>query len=114
MSFAGSDWAAHRVVWFLCTGEQPASHLDHKNRNRLDNRLPNLRPATPSQNQANSGDRGRALPKRVYATKSGRFRAWIQVNRRQRCLGIFNTAEEALEAYMRAAKQAFGEYARAA
>lgn len=45
----------HRVVWLLFYGYEPAGLLDHINRDRSDNRIQNLRLASASENQRNSG-----------------------------------------------------------
>ena len=37
------QFKAHRIVWLLNYGEFPKSELDHINRNRIDNRIENLR-----------------------------------------------------------------------
>lgn len=39
----GRQFKEHRIVWFLHYGEFPKNELDHINRNRLDNRIENLR-----------------------------------------------------------------------
>jgi len=44
--------AAHRLHWFMVYGEVP-DKIDHINRNRLDNRIENLRLASQSQNNRN-------------------------------------------------------------
>lgn len=38
----GENWSAHRMAWFLSTGEEP-DEVDHINGDRTDNRLVNLR-----------------------------------------------------------------------
>lgn len=106
-------YAYHRVVWFLATGEQPLFIIDHIDRDGTNNCITNLRRATTSLNQANrKGVDGRSLPKGVYEKKPGRFCAQIGVNGHRRSLGNFDTPEEAHEAYMTAARAAFGEFAR--
>lgn len=91
----------------------PPFKLDHKNRNGLDNRRKNLRPATNSQNGGNqirscnnmSGSKG-------VGFRSGRWRARICKKRRPIFLGWFDSREKAAAAYAKAARRLFGEYAR--
>lgn len=49
----GKVYLAHRLAWLWTHGEWPASGIDHINGDRSDNRLDNLRSATPMQNGAN-------------------------------------------------------------
>ncbi|MBJ2270846.1 HNH endonuclease [Pseudomonas sp. MF6772] len=66
-TYKGKALAAHRIVWELHNGPIPAGWLvDHKDRNKLNNRIENLRLATKAQNSANS-TRKRSLPKGVYS-----------------------------------------------
>lgn len=115
IEFGGRGYFAHRVAWFLATGEQPTGMIDHINQNSLDNRICNLRQATDSQNAANSAaKKKRDLPKGVHSRRPGRFTATITKDRVQRTIGTFDTPEEASAAYLETAKRLFGEFARAA
>lgn len=50
----GEGFQAHRVIWKLVTGEDPGE-IDHKNRDKSDNRLDNLRVVSRSENMRNKG-----------------------------------------------------------
>ena len=86
------------------------------NGDALDNRRENLRLCTPSQNLANmkksskstSGIKGVSWSKRHR-----KWEAWVSVNGRRIFLGSFNTPEASHAAYARAARQHYGEFARA-
>ena len=49
----------------------------------------------------------------VWITKSGKYVARIKVAGKKKYLGLFDTIEKASVAYTRAAKDAFGQFARA-
>jgi hypothetical protein len=91
----------HRVV-----AETPEDmHTDHINRDRLDNRKTNLRACTPAENMQNKSPYTR---KKDYAhsrnagvswiTSMGRWQLRIQINRKRRVYGYYNTKAEALSA----------------
>ena len=44
----------HRLAWLMVHGKWPNGEVDHINRNRLDNRIVNLRVVTRSQNMHNT------------------------------------------------------------
>jgi hypothetical protein len=46
---------AHRVIWFMMSGEDTTLEIDHINRDSTDNRFENLRKASRSQNDRNQG-----------------------------------------------------------
>jgi hypothetical protein len=109
----GVQHYAHRLAWFYINKEWPPE-VDHINGDGLDNRIANLRAATRAQNAANasaqksskSGYRG------VFKHSSGKYRAQITKGGRTRSLGYFNSPQSAHEAYLHAAKELHGEYAR--
>jgi hypothetical protein len=110
--------SAHRVIWLIVTGEDPAElEVDHANGNPHDNRWENLRLATRSQNCANKAYEGK-LPKgvcRVRRLKKRPFQARLQRRDGEKrialSLGFFSSAEEAHQAYLAAAAQHYGEFA---
>jgi hypothetical protein len=104
---------AHRLIWLWHWGELPRS-IDHINRIKTDNRLENLRPATPLQQNANKpmDPRNTVGFKGVqYEKERGTYRARITYKGKRRQIGRFKTAEEAHAAYCAAAKELFGDYA---
>ena len=107
-------YSAHRLAWLYVYGSWPSKHLDHINGIRDDNRVANLREATPSENSRNMKKRRSARCKlkgvRVY---KGRFLAQICVRGKNVHLGCYDTEEEAHAAYLAAAKKEFGAFARA-
>src|SRR5882672_1593552 len=46
-------YKAHRLIWMMVHGRSPLNQIDHRDGDRANNRLCNLREATPSQNVAN-------------------------------------------------------------
>jgi hypothetical protein len=107
---------AHRLAWLYMTGEWPSNDIDHINGNRADNRLENLRPATRSQNNANSRTQSRNTSGLKGVHKQSRGYTWaarIKINGSQHYLGNFKTPESAHAAYIVAAEKLFGEFARA-
>lgn len=49
----GKQFKAHRIVWLLCKGDFPKLVIDHIDRNRLNNKIENLREVTPKENFQN-------------------------------------------------------------
>lgn len=107
---------AHRVIWKMVHGEDPPLDIDHIDGDPTNNRLSNLRLATKHQNLRNAKrHRGKALPKGVTLDKKrGNYRANIYIAGRQRHLGNFDDPAQAHAAYCAAAREHFGEFARAA
>ncbi len=112
----GVSYYAHRLAWLWLTGEFPASQIDHVNGDKADNSATNLREATPQQNAANRGSPITSISPFKGACFVPRMRAWqasIKVDGKSLHLGYHATAWEAHIAYVKAAEQHFGEFARA-
>lgn len=89
--------------------------VDHINRDGLDNRRSNLRPANTSQNMANSALRRDSTSGFKGVTWDGQSRKWraqITAFGKHRTLGAFDDPVEAAQAYDAAALELFGEFAR--
>lgn len=113
--FDGRDYGAHRLAWFYVHGKWPTHHIDHRNNERDDNRISNLREATRSQNCANKGAQSNNTSglKGVSFHKGGRkWRADIKVAGETLFLGLYKRKEAACAAYDLAAYMYFGEFAR--
>lgn len=90
--------------------------VDHMDGNGLNNTRPNLRPATPAQNNWNrctnrnsrSGFKGVSR----YSGRAPHWRAYITKDGERHALGRFYAPEDAARAYDRAAIELFGEFAR--
>jgi hypothetical protein len=87
-------------------------HIDHRNRDGLDNRRCNLRPASTTQNFRNRAKlRGESKFKGVHRNRT-RWVACICVDKKRIILGRFSTEQQAARAYDNAARERFGEFAR--
>jgi hypothetical protein len=109
------SYTAHRLAWFYVHHEWPKGMIDHINGDPLDNRIANLREATPRQNQFNKRvqKRNRLGVKGVkHSNTPGKFVSYIRIAGRQTYLGTFSTVELAQAAYANAAIAAHGEFAR--
>jgi hypothetical protein len=112
ITIRGKNYEAHRLAWFYVHGVWSSfwNRIDHKNQNKMDNRLCNLRLVTPSQNNLNrkiSGIVGfRGLR---YSANGRRYVASISVNNKSIYLGTFDGLTEGCEAYLSAVKRYFGE-----
>ena len=112
-AFLGVNVLAHRASWALHNGSWPEHHLDHINRERLDNRLENLRLADHFENTQNAKARlGSSMFKGVGIYKRNmKWQARIQCNGIRRCIGFFECEIDAARAYDVEAIKLHGVYA---
>jgi hypothetical protein len=110
----GVNYEEHQICWLLYYKKWPKTEIDHRNKNKLQNNIENLRAATHSQNQANKGlsKSNKSGYKGVRQAADGvRWAVSIKVNNHMRSLGVFRSRRKAAKAYNKAAEQAWGEFA---
>lgn len=100
---------AHRLAWFYIYGTWPLGEVDHIDCNRINNSKSNLRDVKPKINKQNL-----RLPKANNACgflgvhldkRSNKYVSQLQVDGKQNWLGLFNTPEEAHQAYLTKKRQ---------
>jgi hypothetical protein len=103
---------AHRVAWALHYGAWPEADLDHRNRDKSDNRIVNLRSAPRSHNMANVPSLNRrGLPKGCYQLKGRqRWYSQIVIDGKKKRLGTFATVEQAAAAFEREHRAVHGDF----
>lgn len=98
-------YLAHRVIWLWHKGELPKNRIDHIDRNKMNNRLENLRAVSPSENQHNHSLRrnnSSGFPGVHFNKQCNKYYAQICKENKRIFIGSCATAEEAFEAYKRA------------
>lgn len=89
-------------------------YVDHKNRNKTDNRKENLRECTRSQNGMNRdiySNNKTGVTGVYYRKDNGKYSALIKDNGKQICLGAFINKEDAIKARLKAEAQYYGKFA---
>lgn len=113
ITLLGKTYRAHILAWFYATKKWPISLMDHKDCLKGNNKFENIRLATPSQNRANTCKQKNNTSGYKGVRKDGKkWRAKIRVHGTNYNLGRFDDPREAHAAYVAAATQYFGEYAR--
>lgn len=100
----------HRIIWMMFHAEEPPLVIDHINGISIDNRISNLRAATPKLNAENQRKKssGKKLPLGVFpiaSSKTGKVFARIIVNKRRVYLGAFDDPQEAHAVYLAAKRE---------
>jgi hypothetical protein len=108
----------HRIIWKMMTGKNPRYEIDHKDGNPLNNRWPNLREATATQNLFNkrvrfdsaTGVKGVRI---ASHQKTLRYTAYRSIpGSRHKQIGTFDTLEEAKAAVEAVTRIQHGEFFR--
>jgi hypothetical protein len=109
MTYTGRSKTLHKNL----LGKQEKGYvIDHINRNKLDNRMENLRIITAKENSYNRTKNINSNNKYKGVRKSGnKYIASISKDGIKREIGGFETEEAAAEAYDMMAEELFGEFA---
>jgi hypothetical protein len=109
----GIEYRVHRLIFLYHHGYLP-KYLDHKDNDRSNNRIDNLRPSTLSGNNRNTSSRKDSTSKYlgVYWNKaSNKWATTIRIDGKPKHLGVFVNEQVAALVYDNAAKEHFGEWA---
>lgn len=109
INFRGQNLYMHRLI---LRNDNPKLEVDHKNENKLDNQIENLRLVTSSQNKHNrkininktSGYRGVSLHSQV-----GRWACKFTINGKLKCFGLFVNVHDAARKYNEVGPYVIGE-----
>ena len=112
VTLMGTRFQASNVAWLYVYGEWPNFEVDHRDQNKFNDAIDNLRPSNTSKNMMNRGKTkaNKTGFKGVCKQRNG-FVAWIGIDYVNYYLGKYPTAELAGEAYRRAANLIHGEFA---
>lgn len=102
-----------RIIFLWHHGYLPEV-VDHKDRNKLNDKIENLRAATKYENARNRTSAKGSSSKHLgvhYQVKDDIWIVNIKINGKQTYLGCFNDENEAAKVYNEAAKIHYGEFA---
>lgn len=100
----GRLFPSHRIAWYLYYGKMPKEYIDHKNGNKLDNRIVNLREVTKGENNQNT-----RIPRKdntsgylgvSFCNTNKKFISQIRFNGKKIRIGYFDFAIDAYNAYL--------------
>lgn len=98
---------AHRLAFLYMTGAWPSAYVDHINGDTQDNRWANLRDVARQVNSQNMREAPSNSSSGVFGAhrKRGKWSSHIRSNGKTVYLGVFDSAEEASNAYIEAKRK---------
>ena len=102
----GSRYMAHRLAYLLYYEVWPDEAVDHFDRDRLNNKISNLRPCSWAENAMNVGHyKTNTSGLQGASYRNGRWRACMRALGVHMHLGVFNSPDEAHKAYVSAKRE---------
>ena len=116
----GNNYRAHRLIYQMfnehwdITDTSRDNSVDHKDRDKLNNNIDNLRVATNSQQQHNTGEQknNTSGASNVYWHKAaGKWQVLVMVNKKSCYGGLFVNKEDAIAKATEMRNELHGEFA---
>jgi|SRR5215471_13390464 len=111
----GKSYKTAVLTWVIVHGYWPTTYIDHIDGNTTNNRISNLREATPSQsamNRSTPSNNTSGIKGVRWNSKGEVWEARIQVNNKVIQIGSFKSLVEAAEARKKAETKYFGKFKR--
>lgn len=100
----GKNFQAHRLAWLHVHGTWPTAEIDHRDGDRRNNCMSNLRDVSRRENAGNMqrvrADSATGVQGVSPYKKTGRFQAQVRHNGRCHYLGTYDTVEQARAVYV--------------
>ncbi len=105
ITFQGRRYYSYRLIWLYHKGFYPSKYLDHIDGNHTNDLIENLRECTLSENQQNRKiNKNNSSGYTGVTKKRNKWLARINVNGKHHGLGVYDTPEQAHDAYLEAKK----------
>ena len=102
ITYEGVSYSAHHLAWALFKGKWPLDQLDHRDGDRTNNAIANLRECSCAENQQNKGISSNNKSGFVGVSWNSRHGGWaakITANGKVSHLGVYSTREAAAKRY---------------
>jgi hypothetical protein len=105
----GKEYYAHRLAWFMVFGEWPNGEIDHRDGDRTNNRIINLRDSSRAENAQNvraaHSDSKSGLLGVSWSQMRQKWHSQIMLRGQKIDIGFFDTANDAHTAYLNKKRQ---------
>lgn len=112
----GKCYKAARIIWAMQTGQFALGVVDHIDGDPTNNRMSNLRLATPAQNARNrthKSTNSSGVTGVTWHPQQHKWWARVTLNGKTHSLGLHKSIDDAAAIVYKAKRQMFGEFARA-